>query len=53
LIEITEKSSISISNPYLMLVMMGELINTGKIVGGGKLKRVIIDYQHLIPNISK
>jgi hypothetical protein len=32
----------SINNRYLVMVMMAELINTGKIVGGGKLKKLIM-----------
>lgn len=50
--DIAQKSKTSISNIYLALVMLGEFINTGKIVGGGKLKRVLTDFHHLLPPIA-
>lgn len=31
-----------ITNKYLLFVMVAELINVGKIVGGGQIKRTII-----------
>jgi hypothetical protein len=31
-----------IEDKYLFFIMLGEFINTGKIVGGGKIKRLII-----------
>ena len=33
--------------------MTGEYINTGKIQGGGKIKRLIISNLDLLPNIDK
>lgn len=33
--------------------MLGEFINKGKIIGGGKLKRAIMDCVDLIPKIDK
>ncbi len=35
------------------MIMLSEWINMGKIVGGGKLKRVILDNQSCIPKIDK
>lgn len=51
--QIVAKTKNAINNPYLMYVMIAELVNTGKIVGGGQLKRIIIEHQHLIPHIEK
>jgi hypothetical protein len=31
--------------------MVAELINVGKIVGGGKLKKIILENQHILPII--
>lgn len=33
--------------------MLGELINKGKIIGGGKLKKAIMDNVDLVPKIDK
>lgn len=35
-----------------MMVMMGEYVNTGKIIGGGKLKRLLMDNINVIPKID-
>ena len=35
-----------------MMVMMGEYANTGKIIGGGKLKRLLVDNIDVIPKID-
>lgn len=51
--QIAAKIMTGVSNPYLMYVMIAELVNTGKIVGGGQLKRIILEHQHLIPHIEK
>ena len=37
----------------LLMVMMGEYINTGKIIGGGKLKRVLLEFKQEIPKIDR
>ena len=37
----------------LLMVMMGEYLNTGKIIGGGKLKRVLLEYKQEIPKIGR
>ena len=39
---IVAKTRTEVCNPYLMYVMIAELVNTGKIVGGGQLKRIIL-----------
>ena len=33
--------------------MMGEFINTGKLVGGGKLKKMVVDYVEYLPKVEK
>ena len=33
--------------------MTGEYINTGKIQGGGKIKRIILENINLLPEIRK
>lgn len=32
----------NVDNPYLFWVMLAEFLNTGRIVGGGKVKRMIV-----------
>ncbi len=32
-----------------MIVMVGEYVNLGKIKGGGKVKRLIMENIHLLP----
>lgn len=39
-------------NKYLLYVMVGEKINTGKVRGGGKLKNLIGKYESLIPKVD-
>ena len=51
--QIMESSKAKATNPYLMYIMMAELINIGKIVGGGQLKRIIVEHQHLLPKLEK
>ena len=36
----------------LLMVMMGEFINTGRIVGGGKLKRILMEHKESLPDIK-
>lgn len=50
---ISDKAKLEVGNPYLLIIMLGEFINTGKIVGGGKLKRAIMDNRDCIPLIDK
>lgn len=50
---IASKSKLEISNKYLLMVMMAEYINKGKIVGGGKVKRALVNNLDLMPNINK
>ena len=50
--EITSKAQITLSNPYLLMVLMGEYISKAKIIGGGKLKKIIVENKHLLPNID-
>ena len=50
---IEKKSGYEISNQMLLMVMMGEYINTGKIIGGGKLKRVLLEFKQEIPKIDR
>jgi len=35
------------------MVMMGEYVNTGKIIGGGKLKRLIVENKDVVPQIDR
>ena len=42
-----------IKNAFLMIVMTAEYVNTGKIQGGGKVKRIIMDNLNLLPEIRK
>lgn len=35
------------------MVMIGEFVNLGKIKGGGKIKKIIMDNIHLLPEIKK
>lgn len=41
------------TNSYLMTVLIAELISVGKISGGGQLKKMIVDHQHLLPQLQK
>lgn len=50
---IAEKAKLELNNPYLLMVMIAEYINIGKIVGGGKVKRAIMDHLECIPPIEK
>jgi hypothetical protein len=47
-----QKKQQGVSNKYLLFVMVAELINVGKIAGGGKLKRIIMENQPILPSIS-
>lgn len=40
-----------IANKYLLFVMVAEYINVKKIVGGGKLKKIIMENLNLLPDI--
>jgi 16S rRNA C967 or C1407 C5-methylase (RsmB/RsmF family) len=51
--EIFSKTKTNVCNPYLMYIMIAELCNTGKIVGGGQLKKILLEHQHLLPKIQK
>ena len=39
---LVEKTKVTVNNPHLLMIMTVEYMNTGRIVGGGKLKKVII-----------
>lgn len=41
-----------ITNKNLLFVMVAEQINVGKIVGGGQLKRIIMENQDLMPQLD-
>lgn len=36
-----------------MYVMMAEYLNMGKIIGGGKIKRLIVKFHHILPKLEK
>lgn len=42
------ETKVEISDKYLFYVMLAEFINTGKIVGGGKIKKLIIDNSSIL-----
>jgi hypothetical protein len=48
-----EARSGQVANRYLLMVLVGEFINVGKIVGGGRLKRLVVHNQDLIPAIDR
>lgn len=47
-----KKKEQSVSNKYLLFVMIAEFLNVGKIVGGGKLKKIIMNNIAIMPDID-
>lgn len=47
--QVEGSSGCEVGNPYLFWVMLAELINKGSIKGGGKIKRMIVENQQLLP----
>lgn len=41
-----------VSNKYLLFVIVAEYLNVGKIVGGGKLKKIVMDNLSILPDIQ-
>ena len=41
-----------VSNKYLLFVIVAEYLNVGKIVGGGKLKKVVMENLAILPDIQ-
>lgn len=50
---VEEASGCQITSEYLFWVMLAEYINTGRIVGGGKIKRLIMDHIDRMPEELK
>ena len=42
-----------IKNKYLFYVMLAEYMNTGKLKGGGKIKKIFMNNLHLLPQKDK
>ena len=42
-----------IKNKYLFYVMLAEYMNTGKLKGGGKIKKIFMNNLHLLPEKDK
>ena len=49
---IADRSKVEVGNPYLLMVMLAEYINTGRIIGGGKLKRAITQNMDCLPQVD-
>lgn len=47
-----KKKENAVTNKYLLFVIVAEYINVGKIVGGGKLKKIIMDNLAILPEVE-